>query len=199
MRTFTIGTTSHTHNEADRASEIAEHLSTVTTSSIVTADDAQAVIPTLPAIYDEPFADSSQIPTLLVSQMARRDVTVSLSGDGGDEVFGGYNRYRWIPRVAARAGRVPAPVRTKVAKAFASGAARLLGRPVAAPPRSVPPQHPRHQAGQALRHHAARFGRGDVPRGGVALGEPGIGGDRRHRRVGRAGRRRLGHRRGRTG
>jgi len=111
VRTFTIGNTVATFNEADRANAIAQHLRTHHTELLVTPDDALGVIPRLPEIYDEPFADSSQIPTLLVSEIARRDVTVSLSGDGGDETFGGYDRYRWVPWVANRLGRVPAGVR----------------------------------------------------------------------------------------
>jgi asparagine synthase (glutamine-hydrolysing) len=111
VRTFTIGNTVATFDEADRAHAVAQHLRTQHAELRVTPDDALAVVPRLPEIYDEPFADSSQIPTLLVSEMARRDVTVSLSGDGGDETFGGYDRYRWVPRVATELQRVPAGIR----------------------------------------------------------------------------------------
>jgi asparagine synthase (glutamine-hydrolysing) len=84
------------------------------------------VIPRLGSIYDEPFADSSQIPTYLVSDLARRDVIVSLSGDGGDEIFGGYDRYRWLPRTARRFQKVPALARRALAKSL-----------LAVPPRAV--------------------------------------------------------------
>jgi asparagine synthase (glutamine-hydrolysing) len=111
VRTFTIGSTSRSHNEADRAAAIAQHLGTRHSELVVTASDALDLVPRLPVIYDEPFGDSSQIPTLLVSELARRDVTVSLSGDGGDEVFGGYDRYRWVPLMAGPVGRVPKGLR----------------------------------------------------------------------------------------
>src|SRR5271166_3578971 len=100
VRTFTIGFDEAAYSEADEAAAVASHLGTEHTAFCVTPADAQAVIPELASIWDEPFADESQIPTLLVSRLARQHVTVALSGDGGDESFGGYARHFVSARVA---------------------------------------------------------------------------------------------------
>jgi asparagine synthase (glutamine-hydrolysing) len=100
VRTFCIGSTHRGYDESPYAAAVAGHLGTDHETLTCTEAEALGVVPTLPDVYDEPFADSSQIPTVLVARLARRHVTVALSGDGGDEVFGGYNRYLWVPRVA---------------------------------------------------------------------------------------------------
>lgn len=111
VRTFTIGFTESEFDESRDAAAIAKHLGTEHSTLMVTPREAQAVIPLLPAMYDEPFADSSQIPTHLVCRAAREQVTVALSGDAGDEMFGGYNRYFWGPRIWSRLSWLPQPVR----------------------------------------------------------------------------------------
>lgn len=117
IRTFTIGIQA-AGNEAEYAKAVARHLCTEHTELYVTAEDALAVIPKLPTIYCEPFSDSSQIPTFLVCQLAGQQVKVALSGDAGDEVFCGYNRYLTAQRVWHKMSRLPMPLRRVAAAAL---------------------------------------------------------------------------------
>lgn len=139
IRTFSLGSTEPAYDESPFAAEVAAHLGTEHVELRVSPSEAMDVVPQLGSIYDEPFADSSQIPTTLVSRLARRDVTVALSGDAGDEVFGGYNRYVFAPRVWSGVGAWPPTLRGLAASALtllapsqwdrlATGAARIGGK-----------------------------------------------------------------------
>lgn len=133
VKTFTVGFEDAGFDESPHAREVAKHLGTDHTELFVTAAEAQSVIPLLPFMYDEPFADSSQIPTHLVCKAARQKVKVALSGDAGDELFGGYNRYFWGPRIWHRLAWLPYPAR-KVLGAFITSVPTVgwdaLSRPV---------------------------------------------------------------------
>ena len=112
VKTFSIGFEEKQFDEAPFASAVANHIGTEHTELYVTGKQAMDVIPSLPSLYDEPFSDSSQIPTYLVSKMAREHVAVSLSGDAGDELFGGYNRYSWGQSIWNRLKPIPRPLRS---------------------------------------------------------------------------------------
>ncbi len=158
VKTFSIGFREQAFNEADHAKAVARHLGTDHTELVLSAADAQAIIPQLPAIYDEPFADSSQLPTYLVSRLARSQVTVALSGDGGDEVFGGYVRYQGIARLAGAARCLPRPLRRLAARSIeliSADAWDMLARPL---PQRFKPRH----AGDKIRKGAALLGEDDA-------------------------------------
>ena len=133
VKTFTVGFEEAGFDESPHARAVAQHLGTDHAELFVTAAEAQAVIPHLPAMYDEPFADSSQIPTHLVCKAARQQVTVALSGDAGDELFGGYNRYFWSPRLWRNLAWMPFSARQALGAAISfipEAGWDALGRPL---------------------------------------------------------------------
>jgi asparagine synthase (glutamine-hydrolysing) len=129
VRTFTIGFQDERHDEAHYAAAVARHLGTEHTELYLTPADALAVIPRLPVLYDEPFADTSQIPTYLVSELTRRYVTVSLSGDAGDELFGGYRRHSLGPAIWRGIRWLPHSLRRGLADILAPGNSGSIDRP----------------------------------------------------------------------
>ena len=155
VRTFTIGFESVDYNEAIYAKVLARYMGTEHTELYVSPSEARAVIPQLPSIYDEPFADSSQIPTFLVAQLARRDVTVALSGDGGDELFGGYNRYFLGSRIWKQLAPVPRFIRRAAAGAALSVPPAWWGRALGLIPALVPEAIRIPRAGERI-HKLAR-------------------------------------------
>lgn len=132
VRTFTIGFNEVGYNEAEHAAAVARHLGADHTELYVTPEQAMAVIPRLPALYDEPFSDSSQIPTFLVSQLARQHVTVSLSGDAGDELFCGYNRYQVTASLWHKLAAAPLPLRKLAANGLTAVSPQSWNRLVGA-------------------------------------------------------------------
>lgn len=120
VRTFSIGFDDKQFDESESARAVADHIGSEHVELIVTPEHLMGLIPRLPEIYSEPFADSSQLPTFLVSQLAREHVTVALTGDGADEIFGGYNRYMATGKVWKYASRIPAPLRGMIGETLLS-------------------------------------------------------------------------------
>lgn len=128
VQTFTIGYQDGKYSEAHDAKAIARHLGTIHTELYVSPEQARDIIPSIPEHYDEPFADSSQIPAMLVSKLASEQVTVALSGDGGDELFAGYNRHSFSDKYASWIFAAPAPLRRRVAGAILARRPEQLSR-----------------------------------------------------------------------
>ena len=141
IRTFSIGFHEDGYNEADDADRVAAHLGTDHTRFDITARDALGVIDRLPRVYDQPFADSSQIPTYLISRLAREEVTVALTGDGGDEVFAGYNRHRQAKMIERMYDRVPRFSRRLLAQLVRALSPDTWERIAGVLPRNLKPQH----------------------------------------------------------
>jgi asparagine synthase (glutamine-hydrolysing) len=150
VRTFTIGFTEAAYDEAGYAAAVARHLGTNHTEQYLTPDDVVSVIPKLPSMYDEPFADSSQIPTHLVAQLARRHVTVALSGDGGDELFGGYTRYFIGQKLFRRLAALPRSMRPALGRMLTSVPPRVWDRLLAPVLRQPRPGEKVHKVARVL-------------------------------------------------
>ena len=138
VRTYSIGFEQEAYDEASHARAVASHLGTQHTELYIQEQDAIDLVPQLGALFDEPFADSSQIPTSLVCQLARKDVVVALSGDGGDELFGGYERYAWTMRLWKRISKVPRPIRRSMSLGLRTVPASLAASLAKAINRCVP-------------------------------------------------------------
>ncbi len=155
VRTFTVGMWEEQYNEAPIAKEIAAHLGTEHTEVYITEEDAKSVIPKLAGMFGEPFADSSQIPTYLVSKITREHVTVSLSGDGGDELFCGYNTYYSIDRIWNKARKIPGilrrPASALAGLAAVSGKASLATRARLLGAKSIEDMYLRSEIGEGMR------------------------------------------------
>ncbi|HWW60521.1 MAG TPA: asparagine synthase (glutamine-hydrolyzing) [Thermoanaerobaculia bacterium] len=162
VRSFSIGFADRAYNEAHYASAIARHLGTHHTELTMTDDDVVNVIPSLPAMYDEPFADSSQIPTHLVSMLARRHVTVSLSGDGGDELFGGYTRYVIARKMLRRVAAIPKALRPALGRALTRVPSRTWDRLLGISRPLLPALLRQPRPGERI-HKVARVLAGDDP------------------------------------
>ena len=155
LRTFSIGFDDAAFDESAHARAVAESLGTEHTELRVTADEALAVVPQLPTLYDEPFADSSQIPTYLLSALTRQHVTVSLSGDGGDELFAGYTRYARNASVWHRVRGLPRPMRWGARRLVRHVSEPALDRALT-PLRAILPRHlGRYASGERVRAAAA--------------------------------------------
>ena len=163
VRTFTIGFTEPGYDESGYASAVAGALGTDHTELVVSPKDAMRVIPDLPKIYDEPFADASQIPTYLVSRMARDHVTVALSGDGGDELFGGYDRYSQLERLEQLRNFLPRPVRRILASSLERLSVETWDNLGSRLPHSLVPPGLRHRTGHRVHKVARMFTAANVP------------------------------------
>ena len=169
VKTFTVGMWDEKYNEAPVAKEIAARLGTEHTEVYITEEDAKGVIPKLAGMFGEPFADSSQIPTYLVSRITREHVTVSLSGDGGDELFCGYNTYYSIENIWNRVRKIPGFLRMPASAmlgAAASGKAAMATRARLLGAKSIEDMYLRSEIGEGLK--LVRRGRkGNSPDFGV--------------------------------
>jgi len=162
VRTYTVGFETADYDEAGDAAAVARHLGTAHHPHTLTAAEAVAVVPKLGRLFDEPFADSSQIPTYLVAEIARRDVKVVLSGDGGDELFAGYNRHLWCERVASWAAGKPRLLLSGLARALTVLAPESWDRVLGAFEPVLPARLRLSHPGDKLHKLAGVLGAGDA-------------------------------------
>jgi len=147
VQTFSVGFDDPRYDESEHAEAVAAHLGTDHTTLRATSQMALDLIPRLPDLYDEPFADSSQLPTCLIASLTKEHVTVALSGDAGDELFGGYNRHVWVPRVWAKLSRMPLPMRRTLSSTLKLGSTATYDQLMALGSRVLP-----------ARYHVRTFG-----------------------------------------
>jgi asparagine synthase (glutamine-hydrolysing) len=157
-RTFSIAFPGTEYDEAIHASRIAKRLGTDHTEMAVTGDDALAIVPQLPELFDEPFADASQIPTYLVCKLARQDVTVALSGDGGDELFAGYDRYVQGERIIGGLRYVPSGIRRAVSAAVGATSEQTWDRTYRTAAGILPGLSPHNRVGGKIRKFGSLLG-----------------------------------------
>jgi asparagine synthase (glutamine-hydrolysing) len=158
VKTFSIGFHEKGFNEAEHAKAVAAHLKTEHTELYVTPDEMRDVVPRLPDLYDEPFADASQIPTFLVSQMTRKHVTVSLSGDAGDELFAGYSRHAFADQLWNKLHRIPSPLRRGAAGVLSAIPGPLWSAALAIPRALAPEGRKRYFTAQKVAQVADMLG-----------------------------------------
>jgi asparagine synthase (glutamine-hydrolysing) len=170
VRSFTIGFSDAAYDESAIARQVAEHLRTDHTEIRLDASDALNLVPQIPDWFDEPFADSSQLPTYLVAQVTRKQVTVALSGDGGDELFAGYPKYAWLDQIWRAAGRLPAPLRALAGHALARTPEAAL-KPLAS---MLLDAGRAERIGEKSRRLALALSACDPDRAGLALARVGI-------------------------
>ena len=170
VRSFTIGFSDGAYDESAIARQVADHLRTDHTEIRLDASDALDLVPQIPDWFDEPFADSSQLPTYLVAQVTRKHVTVALSGDGGDELFAGYPKYVWLDQVWRAAGRLPRPLRA-LAGGVLSRTPEAALKPLAA---AVLDAGRAERIGEKSRRLALALSACDPDRAGLALARVGI-------------------------
>lgn len=162
VRTFSVGSSDERYDESADARRVATHLGTEHTGLMLSAQDALGVIPSLPQLYDEPFADSSQIPTYLVSKLARQHVTVALTGDGGDEIWGGYDRYLWGRAVYRRFSRLPVGLRQLCAGALGRASPASYDRWLSRLGKLLPARYQMRLPGDKI-HKLSRLARTTTP------------------------------------